>query len=66
MLITLICIAVFYYGSKLHLAAFICIVVVFVTVIVYLDIAASSGLISFTRGKLKPLADVDPELLKMV
>ena len=66
MLITLICMAVFYYGQKLHLAAFICIIVVVVTAIVYLDIAASSGLISLTRGKLTPLAEVDPELLKMV
>jgi len=58
--------AVFYYGQKLHLAAFICIIVVVVTAIVYLDISASSGLISLTRGKLTPLAEVDPELLKMV
>lgn len=66
MLITLICMAVFYYGQKIHLAAFICIVVVVVTAIVYLDIAASSGLLSLTRGKLTPLEEADPELLKMV
>ena len=56
--LTLVCLAVFYFGVRVkgfHLAAFLVILVVIITTIVVLDIKANSLAISFTQGKLKKL-----------
>lgn len=66
MLITLITLAVFYYGVKINAAIFLVSLVVLVAIVVYLDIAASSGLISCTQGKLTPLEEKDKELFDMI
>jgi Zn-dependent protease with chaperone function len=67
--LTLVCLAVFYFGVRVkgfHLAAFLVLLVVIITVIVVLDIKANSLAISFTQGKLTKLDTKYPELLETI
>ena len=70
MLITLITLSVFSYGSEINEAGFYALflvsLVIIVAIVVYLDIAASSGLLTCTQGKLTPLEEKDKELLDMI
>lgn len=56
--LTLICLAVFYFGvriNKFHLAAFLVSLIVIISAIVVIDVKANSLSISITHGKLTKL-----------
>ena len=67
MTITLICMVVFHYALLLHTAAYVVIIVFLVTLICIVDIFISGKLVSCRKGgKMTPLEEKDPELLKMI
>lgn len=57
---------IFHYALLLPTPAYVVIIAVIVAIIVVIDIAISSKLISFQRGKLSPLKDKDPILFEMI
>ena len=64
--LTLICLAVYQFGLKLKIVIFLAILLTTVTLVVIADVAVYTKLRSTLSGKLTPLEQKDPALVKMI